>query len=342
MMTLTGFYFDGHSARRHSVTLELRDDVLHLTGDVTRSDAFAAVDIPSPLGHTPRRILFTDGAHCEVTDYAAFDAMFPSTQHGLSLVAQLEARWTYVLAALAITVAIFAAGYVWGLPYAAGKVAERIPEHMLVAMDDQTIKTLDQQEVLQPSKLSQARQSALISRLRAMKWPQGAAMPGRVYFRSAPEIGPNAFAFPGGSVVMLDELVNVSDNDEQILAVLAHEMGHVTERHAVRNMLQASAVGLVMTWYVGDISTLLAAAPTALLSTSYSRDFERRADDFSARVLALNGIPPERLGELLLKLEAAYADKEGTRPEWMDYLATHPNTAERVRKAREKTNTDAK
>ncbi|MDR2220806.1 MAG: M48 family metallopeptidase [Methylobacillus sp.] len=341
-MALTGFYFDGHSARRYAVTLETRDGVLHIGGDVTRSDALVAVDIPSPLGHTPRQILFTDGAHCEVADHAGFDAMFQPTQRGLSLVAHLEARWTYVLAALATTVAIFGAGYVWGLPYAAEKVAERIPEHMLVSLDNKTIATLDEQEVLQPTKLSQARQNALISRLRAMKWPQGAIMPGHVYFRSAPDIGPNAFALPGGSVILLDELVNLSDNDEQIFAVLAHEMGHVAEHHAVRNMLQASAVGLVMTWYVGDISTLLAAAPTALLSASYSRDFERRADEFSARTLKLNNISTARLGELLLKLEAAYADNKDARPEWLDYLSTHPNTDERVRNTQDNSDADEK
>jgi len=95
-----------------------------------------------------------------------------------------------------------------------------------------------------------------------------------------------------------------------------------------------------MAWYVGDVSTILAAAPSALLETRYSRDFERRADNFAARTLALNGIPAARLGEMLVKLEEAYADKTHTKKEdgqvgWMDYLSTHPATEERIRALKE-------
>jgi Zn-dependent protease with chaperone function len=335
-MSVSGFYFDGRSARRHTVTLELQGDALHVAGDaVERSEALADIKIPAPLGDTPRLILFADGARCEVADRNGFDALLQTSGRAPSLVARMEARWTYAVASLLVTLALIAAAYVWGLPYAASKAAERIPESVLVVMDGQFLKTFDGR-LLQPTQLSSARQQALVSRLRTMRWPDGAAKPERILFRSAPHIGPNAFALPGGTVVVLDELVALSQNDEEILAVLAHEMGHVTERHALRQMLQASVVGLAMAWYVGDISTVLAAAPSALLETRYSRDFERRADDFAARTLALNGIPASRLGEMLAKLEEAYAVKTHTEKEdgqagWMDYLSTHPATKERIR-----------
>jgi Zn-dependent protease with chaperone function len=251
----------------------------------------------------------------------------------------MEARWTYAVASLLVTLALIAAAYVWGLPYAAREAAERIPENVLVMMDGQFLKTFDGR-LLEPTKLSLARQQALVSRLRAMHWPDEAAKPERILFRSGPHIGPNAFALPGGTVVMLDELVVLAQNDEEILAVLAHEMGHVTERHALRQMFQASVVGLAMAWYVGDVSTILAAAPSALLETRYSRDFERRADNFAAHTLALNGIPASRLGEMLAKLEEAYAGKQKSKKEsdqasWMDYLSTHPATEERIRALKE-------
>jgi Zn-dependent protease with chaperone function len=322
-MCVAGFYFDGRSARRHTVSLELQGDVLHVVGEaVERSAALADIKIPAPLGDTPRLILFADGARCEVADRAG-----------------MEARWTYAIASLLVTLALIAAAYVWGLPYAAREAAERIPESVLVMMDGQFLKTFDGR-LLQPTKLSPARQQALVSRLRAMHWPDEAAKPERILFRSAPHIGPNAFALPGGTVVMLDELVALAQNDEEILAVLAHEMGHVTERHALRQMLQASVVGVAMAWYVGDVSTILAAAPSALLETRYSRDFERRADAFAARTLALNGIPASRLGEMLAKLEKAYAGKQHAQQEdgqagWLDYLSTHPATEERIRALKE-------
>ena len=339
-MAIAGFYFDGQSARRHTVTLNLQGDTLRMSGETfARQDALSALRIPAPLGDTPRQILFADGARCEVPDRVGFDAMFQPMGHGASWVAHLEARWAYAVASLLVTLALVAAAYFWGLPYAAKAAAERMPESVLVMMDGHFLKTFDGR-LLAPSELSQERRQAFVSRLRAMHWPEGAAKPNRIYFRSAPHIGPNAFALPGGTVVLLDELVKLSDNDEQVLAVLAHEMGHVTERHALRQMLQASVVGLAMAWYVGDVSTILAAAPTALLETRYSRDFERRADDFAASTLALNGISNDRLGEMLAKLEEAYAGKkpgkaDKAQPEWLDYLSTHPATPERIRRLKD-------
>jgi len=339
-MEVAGFYFDGKSARRHTVMLELQGNVLNVRGDaIERSDALAEITIPAPLGDTVRLILFADGARCEVPDRAGFDALLQSAGHAPTLVARMEARWSYALASLLVTLALIAAAYVWGLPYAAKAAAERIPENVLAMMDGQFLKTFDGR-LLEPTKLSPARQKALVSRLHAMHWPDEAAKPKRILFRSSPLIGPNAFALPGGTVVMLDELVALAQNDEEILAVLAHEMGHVSERHALRQMLQASVVGLAMAWYVGDVSTILAAAPSALLETRYSRDFERRADDLAARTLALNNIPASRLGDMLTKLEEAYADKQqgkqkGQEASWMDYLSTHPATEERIRALRE-------
>jgi Zn-dependent protease with chaperone function len=220
--------------------------------------------------------------------------------------------------------------YFWALPRVAKEIAYRIPRRVLTVMDDQFLKTFDHR-LLYPSDLSTARQQALTGRLEAMQLPPGAMLPSRILFRSSPQLGPNAFALPGGSVLVLDEIVELSDDDDEIIGVLAHEMGHVTERHAVRQMLQGSAVTLAMLWYVGDVSNLLATAPSTLLETRYSRDFERRADAFAMRMLTLNGIPSTRLADMLGLLEQAHKQRSAAeKTDWPDYLSTHPNTQERI------------
>jgi Zn-dependent protease with chaperone function len=120
--------------------------------------------------------------------------------------------------------------------------------------------------------------------------------------------------------------------------VLAHELGHVSERHPMRQLLQGSVVALAMTWYLGDISSLLATAPTLLLQTNYSRNFERRADHFAAGLLRANGIKATRLADILAKLEASHgaaqhAGKQQTHI--TDFLSSHPDTDERIRSLRE-------
>ena len=57
-------------------------------------------------------------------------------------------------------------------------------------------------------------------------------------------------------------------------------------------LLQSSAVGAFLTFYIGDISNLLAAAPAALLQARYSQDLERQADDYGAALLLHNGMSP--------------------------------------------------
>jgi len=143
---------------------------------------------------------------------------------------------------------------------------------------------------------------------------------------------------------MLDELVELTKDDNEIIAVLAHERGHVERRHAMRMVLQSSVVGLVLAWYVGDVSGLLATAPAIIMQAKYSRDMEREADVYAEQTLQINGLSPCLLASILDKLEAAHLaamkekDKEeqpaagaGKRNEAMDYLASHPATRERKR-----------
>jgi Zn-dependent protease with chaperone function len=331
-------YYDGRSARQHPVTLELQGAQLLVSGaSFSRTEHVDHLQIPAALGNTPRLILFADGARCEVADHAAFEIFFRDTAVAPTWVARLEARWSHALIALAITLGVIMASYIWALPWAAKVVANRVPQQTMAFMDEQFLKAFDQQ-LLHVSKLSEARKQALVSHLHAWHPLPGTQLPARILFRSSPEIGPNAFALPGGTVVILDELINLADNDDEILGVLAHEMGHVNARHVLRQMLQASVVGVAMTWYVGDISHMLAAMPTALLQTHYSRDFERDADAFAMRMMLANGVPPSRLADMLEKLEKTHgADPAHHQGTAMDYLSSHPNTAERMQTLRNAT-----
>ena len=330
---IAAIYYDGKSTRRHQVTLQADRNVILVRGEhVSREAALPQLAIHSRLGNTPRILEFPDGARCEISDHAAFEAMLQALGHQPAVVHRLESGWRYALGALAVTLCLIGVAYVWGLPWLAEKVALRIPANVQAEMDQQLLQAFEQGDLLLPSTLSQERQSAIANRFMALRLPEGAEAPKRILFRNSPRIGPNAFALPGGTMVVLDQIVALSGNDEEIFAVMAHEMGHVSERHVLRQMLQASVVGLVSSWYVGDVSQLLAIAPATLLETRYSRDFERRADEYAAEVLEMNGIPPSRLADMLEKLER----KLGVHKEQgiSEYMASHPATDERIRALR--------
>jgi len=335
-MRVAAVYYDGRQARPHPVTLCVEGDKLLLQGkDIARRDALATLNIQPPLGNTPRLILFADGGRCEVADRQGFVDMLP--RDAGSAVSTMENSWLYALAALLITLGLVAGAYICGLPYAARVAADRVPVYLLAQMDNQFFASFDE-TLLKPSALPVERRQAIRGRLQHLSLPPGAAKPERIEFRDSPELGANAFALPGGSVIVLDDLVKLADNDEEIIAVLAHEMGHIAAKHALRQMLQASVVGLAMTWYIGDVSNLLAAGPTILLETRYSRDFERQADSFAAELLRANGMPVSQLADMLQKLETAHRPdeliKSAQTASTLDYLSSHPNTEERIKRLR--------
>lgn len=335
-MLVRADYYDGRQAKRHEVTLSRRADELRIQGsDIERLISLAKVKIPAPLGASPRLILLNDGSRCEVSDQKAFADMFP--QSGSNWLNGLENNWLSVLLAIFIIVGATIAGYKWGLPHAAQNIADSVPDAVLKQMDSQFLASFEQ-TLLKPSGLPPERQNAINEQLHRLTLPPGATRPNLLIFRNSPELGANALALPGGSVLVLDKLVELAANDEEIIAVLAHEIGHVSRRDALRQMLQASVVGLFMTWYIGDISSLVASAPAMLLQTRYSRDLERQADLFAADLLRRNAIPVSRLADMLEKLEASrkadQSEIDENSDRIFDYLSTHPNTGDRVRELR--------
>ena len=158
----------------------------------------------------------------------------------------------------------------------------------------------------------------------------GETTPYRLEFRSSPIIGPNAFALPSGIIVMTDELVKLAKNDREVLAVLAHELGHVRHRHTMRRLLEGSATVLIIAGVTGDIASaasLAATAPTLLLQTKYSRDNEREADRYAIEMMKKAGMDPRYLGSLLARLESEIG-RRGALP---SFLSSHPSTEDRSR-----------
>ena len=197
-------------------------------------------------------------------------------------------------------------------------ITDRLGAEVLAALDRQ---------VFAPSDIPRPRQQALEAAFRRLAFPNATRQPYVVVFRKSDAIGANAMALPSGTIVVTDGLVRLATDDREILGVLAHEAGHVDHRHGLRSVLQNSFVGLVLAWLAGDISSLAAAAPAALLEANYSRELEREADGYAIGVLQASGIPLQHLANMLRRLESASGGTSGLTPR---YLSTHPATAERL------------
>ena len=85
-------------------------------------------------------------------------------------------------------------------------------------------------------------------------------------------------------MIVTDDLAALG-SDEEVVAVVAHELGHLHELHSLRQLIQASVVGGATAYWLGDMSGLAAGLSAMVLETKYSRDFEWQADEYAARLL---------------------------------------------------------
>jgi len=141
----------------------------------------------------------------------------------------------------------------------------------------------------------------------------------------------NAFALPGGFVTVNMGLLAVAETGEEVAAVIAHEMAHVTERHGMRAVLrQVGGVTLVSMMFGGTSLELLAWAAEGLSSQAHSRDQEREADDAGRALLMAAGIDPIGMATFFERLEQMGANMPGVAV----LLSTHPNPGERAQTTR--------
>jgi Zn-dependent protease with chaperone function len=318
-------YFDGQSTRIRVVNLSLAGEDLIIAGaDIDLRVPFAEVRVDERLGRAPRRMHLRNGSFCEVRDLPALDALLSMTAHRDGRVDRMQRQFRIVLPALIACMAVGVAAYQWGLPWAAAFGAQRLPPAVGKTLSVQTLKILDD-GILTRSKTTEARRQALSAEFHALRLPDGGAVDSALLFRGSPALGANAFTLPDGSIIVLDDLITVIGDDRRILAVLAHELGHAHGHHGLQLLIQSTAAGAFLAFYLGDISHLLAVAPTALVQARYSQDLEQQADDYAARVLVHNGLSPALLADALETLMKSHPGGSG------GYLSTHPSTDERMR-----------
>lgn len=324
-MLVPAFYFDGKTSRRMAVTLTVQDGVAVISGEAQRHCPLPDLRVSERLGRASRKVTFPDGAYLEILDTRAFNALLAATGHEESLVVRMQQSWRATLIAFLATVFILVAGYLYGLPVFSKVIAHALPEQVERTIGSETLEFLDAR-ILAPTKLPLQRQEAIVQRFKALIPPQESAPNYQIVFRKS-RIGPNAFALPSGQIVLTDEIIELIENDDAIMAILSHELGHLHERHLMRRIIQSSAIGAVATVLFGDVSSLVANIPTVMLDLSYSRDAEREADDYAIAMLRKNGISLSALIHTFEKLEQESGES-------MPYLSSHPPAAERIERIR--------
>ena len=262
-------------------------------------------------------------------DTAPLERFFPEPARLGSWLTRLETvGWRGVLL-LSVLFLLALAGLRLAIAPAGDFLARLIPDTLVERASGLVLAQLDL-ALLEDSRLpdeTRQRLTGEFERLRLLAPPAFADT--RLHFRHAPAIGPNAFALPGHDIVLLDELVTFANDEDVVLAVLAHEFGHVVEQHALRQIMRSAVVAIAVGMIVGADESIIeeiVGFGGNLVLSGQSRAFELEADHVSADWMQRLGRDAGALPRFFSKLQ----QECGGLCDGGGLLATHPSFRDRI------------
>lgn len=162
---------------------------------------------------------------------------------------------------------------------------------------------------------------------------------GGYHFVILDDDGINAFAAPGGLILVSRGLLRCCRDEDQLVAVLAHEIGHIQLRHGLQAIRKSrfttlfsilategakQAVGAELAQLTTLFEDSIHDVTATLVNSGYSRAFEREADRAAVTILTRTGYEPRALTAMLAEM------KKRLKPGGLDFAKTHPDPDERI------------
>jgi predicted Zn-dependent protease len=323
-------FFDGEIARDHLVIAELTPQGLTIDGLglVPRVWSLSGLDLiaqaqpgrPLRLGHQNE-----PGARLVITQEAFARELIRRAPH---LAGGFNSRRAGRIAAIIAISALVTAGVLYLiLSYAPQTLAFVLPDSWRNSLGDQVEATVASNGKLCATSATNASLRNLANRLRE----GNADMPPfeiKVYDINFL----NAFALPGGRIIVTRKLIDTVKAPEEVAGVLAHEIGHVYHRHSEAQLIRAMGIELLLRMASGGGDTISGFAGL-LAVLRYSRDAEREADSFAQSAMVNAAIDPMALKSFFEAIKRLLGDRDSTGGLFgtvSDMMSTHPVTDARI------------
>ncbi len=237
-------------------------------------------------------------------------------------------KWTALILAAGLAAGVAVGGYWFISSWVASYAARNLPVEAEISWGQAILKTqLAGKNVVKGGPAFEAAQ-AIMGRLKAAL-PEPAPYP--LSLNVIEDDAVNAFALPGGNMVLMTGLMREARSPEEVAGVLAHEIQHVLKRHVVKRLVQSLGWRVWVSVLVGgsDLAELAFGAGS-LLELSYGRAQETEADLEGARLLAAAELPVRPLADFFERL-----DEKSDTEALPAFLSTHPLSQKRALRLRE-------
>lgn len=141
----------------------------------------------------------------------------------------------------------------------------------------------------------------------------------------------NAYATMGGHVYVLTGLIKMADSPEEVAAVMAHEIGHIENRHVIKRLIKELGSGILLSIITGGDPTVVAEIMSKSAKTVFDRRQETEADHFAYELLTKANIEPSSMAVIFKKIEERF----GNYNENLEFLMSHPNINKRIKESTE-------
>lgn len=344
-MRLQGQFTDGRSTARHMVRVMLAAEALHIhsaEGALLQSWPYEGLRLLEEVyAGQPLRLhhrAFGD-ATLTLDDSGVLARLEHLAGRRLRGHALLRPRLMAVLVA-GLLLAAIVTGLVLGLPRLAGPLAALVPPEWERALGERVVSHLVAEDELCGEAAGAAALEGLVRRLSASTGPPaegrtrppaegGTGPPHPLIVRVAALPGINAFAAPGGQIIILKGLIEAAETPEEVAGVLAHEMAHSLEGHPLQGLMRAMGLQLLFGAVTGDFGNLDSAAAgfgQMLVLFSFTRSDELAADRIAIALLNRAGIRGDGLRGFFERLQ----EIQGGQSALPSLLSTHPLFEERL------------
>jgi len=323
-MKIEAKLYDGKSSKEYIVDIEFRENKRVIINEFDIDEPIKNIKISSRLGNTPRLIEFPNGIRCKSDENDKIDSILKNLNIKTAPIHKLEKSWKLAISSIFVIVAFIVFMLTSGADYTANYLSTKLPKNILNSASIETLKQLDK-TYLQESNLTQKQKNQILKLFQKLTDNSNEY---KLHFRSSPKIGANAFALPSGDIILLDELVFLDKNSNYygVLGVLAHEKGHYVYRHGLKILIKGTIATSIISYFTGDVSFIATTLPTILVTSKYSREYERQADIYAKGELERLNISSKPLANIFVEIE-----KENSKDNNLtNLLSTHPITKERI------------